>query len=67
MLQAEGVGGRTVPQGGLQVNSHNALGRCEKAPKRFSEDKPEAVVAGGGKSRYYSRGGGKKIILSLES
>ena len=35
------VGGRTIPQGGLHGNSHNVLGRCEKAPKRFSENKPE--------------------------
>ena len=25
------------------MNSHNALGRCEKTPKRFSEGKPEAI------------------------
>ena len=37
------VGGRRVPQGRLQGNSHNALGCCEKALKRFSEGKPEAV------------------------
>ena len=37
------VGGRTVPQGSLQGNSHNALGHCEKAPKRFSEGQPKAA------------------------
>ena len=36
-------GGGRFPKGGLHVNSHNALGRCEKAPKIFSEGKPEAV------------------------
>ena len=37
------VEGRTVPQGVLQGNSHNALGRCEKAPKTFYEVKPDAI------------------------
>ena len=37
------VGGKTFPKGGLHVNSHNALGRCEKPPKRFPEGKSEAV------------------------
>ena len=32
--------GRTFPKGGLHVNSHNALGHCEKAFKRFSKGKP---------------------------
>ena len=31
------VGGTTVPQRGLQGNSHNALGGCEKAPKKNSK------------------------------
>ena len=34
---AKVLGGRTFHEGGLHVSSHNALGRCEKAPKSFSE------------------------------
>ena len=38
-----GINSGAGPQGGLQGNSHNALGRCDKASKRFSKGKPEAV------------------------
>ena len=39
------LGGRTFPEGGLHVSSHNALGRCEKAPKRFSEENLEGAFS----------------------
>ena len=41
--KAEGGGSKTSPKGGLHLNSHNALGRCEKGPKIFAEGKPEAI------------------------
>ena len=52
------VTGKTVPQGGLQGYSHNALGLYEKAPKRFSE---------GHTSPPYSLPGLQRLFLVIRS